>query len=130
MNQKRMISSDEHFIPNANVDSTYFLFKISKICASFAFIVPTETGLRKSIMDATGMVRFFLKYSGLHDYNNQQQGPNDKISIKTYLVYLNNLEETTTSLYRPLTKNGDPLPLLPNCLSIQMVRVSLTKSGS
>lgn len=108
MTHKRIIASDEHFIPKANVDTTYFLFKLSKICPEFAFIVPTETGLKKNIMDATAMVRFFLKFSGLHDYNDQEQGPDNKVVIKSFLVHLDRLEETTTSLYRPQTKNGDP----------------------
>lgn len=108
MTHKRIIPSDEHFIPKANVDTTYFLFKLSKICPEFAFIVPTETGLKKNIMDATAMVRFFLKFSGLHDYNDQEQGPDNKVVIKSFLVHLDRLEETTTSLYRPQTKNGDP----------------------
>ena len=108
MNQKRIVTSDEHFIPEANVDTTHFLFKLGKICPTFAFVVPTETGLSKNIMDATAMVRFFLKFSGLHDYNEQKQGPDNKVLIKSFLVHLDSLEETTTSLYRPLTKKGDP----------------------
>ena len=108
MSNKRIVTSDEHFIPEANVNTTHFLFKLGKICPTFAFIVPTETGLFKSIMDATAMVRFFLKFSGLHDYNDQEQGPDNKVVIKSFLVHSNGLEETTTSLYRPLTKKGDP----------------------
>lgn len=108
MSQKRIVTSDEHFIPESNVDTTHFLFKVGKICPTFAFIVPTETGLGKSIMDATAMVRFFLKFSGLHDYNDQEQGPENKKIIKSFLVHKDSLEETTTSLYRPLTKKGDP----------------------
>ena len=108
MNQKRIVSSDDHFIPEANVDTTRFLFKLGKICPIFAFIVPTKTGLTKGLMDATAMVRFFLKSSGLHDYNDQKQGPSDKVVIKSFFVHLNGLEETATSLYRPTTKKGDP----------------------
>ena len=108
MSSKRIIDTDEHFIPESNVDSTHFLFELSKICPTFAFIVPTETGLKKSIMDATGMVRFFLKFSGLHDYNEQQQGPENKVVIKSFLVHKDSIEETNASLYRPLTKKGDP----------------------
>lgn len=108
MKHKRIIASDDRFIPEANVDTTKFLFKISKICPTFGFIVPTETGLKKSIMDATAMVRFFLKFAELHDYNNQNQGPTNKVVIESFLVHSNKLEKTKTSLYRPQTKNGDP----------------------
>lgn len=108
MTKRRFVYRDDNFIPEANVDAIHFLFKISKICPSFAFIVPTENGLEKSIMDATAMVRFFLKFSGLHDYNEQEQGPDNKKIIKSYIVHKDKLEETKTSLYRPITKKGDP----------------------
>ena len=108
MKRKRIIASDDRFIPEANVDTAKFLFKLSKICPTFGFIVPTETGLKKSIMDATAMVRFFLKFAGLHDYNSQNQGPTNKVVIESFLVHTNKLEKTKTSLYRPKTKKGDP----------------------
>ncbi|RUA35418.1 MAG: MvaI/BcnI restriction endonuclease family protein, partial [Bacteroidetes bacterium] len=42
---------------------------------STALIEPTATGLKKSIMDATGPVRNYLKSNNLHDYELQAQGP-------------------------------------------------------
>ncbi len=73
-----------------------------------AFLVPTPTGYGKSIMDATSSVRILLKNANLHDYEAQEQGPGAKVLIESYFVYPDKLFETTASLYRPLTKKGDP----------------------
>jgi len=71
-------------------------------------LVPTETGMAKSIMDATGNVRDFLKSSGVHDYDSQPQGTSHKRKIPTRIVTSSGIVGTTTSLYRPVTKSGDP----------------------
>lgn len=71
-------------------------------------VVPTETGMGKSIMDATGNVRDFLKSSGIHDFDTQPQGTEHKRLIPTRLVTSAGIVGTTTSLYRPATKQGDP----------------------
>lgn len=73
-----------------------------------AFLVPTYTGYVKSIMDATGPVRSLLKKSGLHDFDIQQQGPENKKIVKSFFVDEDIVQETTCSLYRPVTKQGDP----------------------
>lgn len=71
-----------------------------------AFLVPTETGMRKSIMDAYGGVRSFLKRNDIHDYDSQQQGAIRTIKVK----YITNtrVNEKVVSLYRPKSKDGDP----------------------
>ena len=71
-------------------------------------IEPTENGLRKSIMDATGSVRIYLKEKLIHDYNHQSQGQGHKILIKSYFIDIWNFISSTASLYRPVTKKGDP----------------------
>jgi hypothetical protein len=71
-------------------------------------IEPTETGLEKSIMDATGSVRTYLKSNSLHDYEFQKQGQESKIQIPSFLVTSNELIPSVASLYRPNTKKGDP----------------------
>ncbi len=73
-----------------------------------AFLVPTPTGYGKSIMDATGSVRELLKKANLHDYEYQKQGPEAKVLIESCFVYQNRLLNTVASLYRPMTKKGDP----------------------
>ena len=74
----------------------------------FTTIQITETGLKKSILGATAPVRAYLKEKGVHDYEIQQQGPEHKRVIDTYILTEGDLHLTKTSLYRPVTKNGDP----------------------
>ncbi len=81
---------------------------LTKNQVSLALIEPTETGLKKSIMDATGSVRSFLKNENIHDYDLQNQGPNNKIIIPTIIHTGFSTIKSKASLYRPLTKNGDP----------------------
>lgn len=81
----------------------------SKILGSgfdVGFLVPTETAMIKSIMDAHGSFRAFLKRNEIHDYENQSKGVIRKINAQ----YISNGEVLikTISLYRPETKNGDP----------------------
>jgi hypothetical protein len=71
-------------------------------------IEPTETGLEKSIMDATGSVRVYLKSQLIHDFSSQKQGQEYKSQIPAFLMSGNGFMPSITSLYRPNTKNGDP----------------------
>jgi hypothetical protein len=73
-----------------------------------AFLVPTLNGIEKSIMDATAPVRQFLKRNDIHDYDEQLQGPENKVIFPAFFVLPTGLIETNASLYRPITKNGDP----------------------
>ncbi len=71
-----------------------------------AFLVPTKTGLEKSILDAHQSVNTFLKRSEIHDYSTQTQGVIHKIKAN----YVTDVEmfDVTVSLYRPKTRKGDP----------------------
>ena len=71
-------------------------------------IEPTETGLVKSIMDATGSVRSYLKSQNIHDFDNQKQGQESKVLIPSFLITQTEQINSTASLYRPNTKKGDP----------------------
>jgi len=71
-------------------------------------IEPTSTGLEKSIMDATGSVRVYLKDKNVHDYETQNQGHESKIQVNSYLISPEGLINSVASLYRPNTKKGDP----------------------
>ncbi len=73
-----------------------------------AFLVPTPTGYEKSIMDAIGPIRSFLSTNGIHDYISQAQGPDNKVSFPARFVYPDRIIESSASLYRPKTKQGDP----------------------
>ena len=74
----------------------------------FATIQITETGLKKSILDATAPVRAFFKEKKVHDYDLQLQGPEHKRTIDTHILTETSQHLTKTSLYRPVTKKGDP----------------------
>ena len=81
---------------------------LTKNQVSLSLIEPTETGLKKSIMDATGSVRSFLKDNNIHDYDIQRQGPENKIQIDAIIYHDFQVIKSTASLYRPQTKKGDP----------------------
>lgn len=74
----------------------------------FVTIQITETGLKKSILDATAPVRAYFKENGIHDYELQPQGELGKRLIDTYILTDTSQYSTKTSLYRPITKKGDP----------------------
>jgi hypothetical protein len=71
-------------------------------------IEPTATGLGKSIMDATGSVRSYLKDNQVHDFELQGQGQTNKILVTSNLINPEGLIKSVASLYRPTTKKGDP----------------------
>lgn len=73
-----------------------------------ALLVPTPTGLDKSIFDATSSLREYLDERGYHDFANQPQGQDHKVVRATYFVRPAALEKSKVSLYRPPTKKGDP----------------------
>lgn len=72
------------------------------------FLVPTETGLAKSIMDAHGELRDYLRRTGLHDFGRQAKGPDAKVVMPAMHVGAEAMEGATVSLYRPEAKDGDP----------------------
>lgn len=91
---------------DTSISETLKLFNAYEL--EVGLLVPTATGLKKSIMDATASVRDFLRDFGFHDYDGQQKGSDGKVMRRAYYVYSDRVEETTASLYRPETKNGDP----------------------
>lgn len=67
----------------------------------FSLLIPTETGLKKMILDATSSVRDFLKYNAIHDYEIQAFGPTNKVKIIGNFITGNNENiDTEVSLYR------------------------------
>lgn len=93
-------------IANINFEKPLAWFKSKGF--KVAFIVPTETGLKKSILDATKDFRSILAESKVHDFTLQSQGALNKKLVKTTLISKDSIFETQTSLYRPETKKGDP----------------------
>lgn len=92
----------------ADVDINIFFPVFAQAHVPVAFLVPTPTGYEKSIMDAIGTVRELLYEEGIHDYSIQGQGPQNKVMVQSYFVFENCMVETAASLYRPVTKKGDP----------------------
>ena len=81
---------------------------LTKNSISLALIEPTATGLKKSIMDATGPIRSYFKQNNFHDYETQLQGQEHKVIIECLFYDQFWIVESKASLYRPNTKNGDP----------------------
>lgn len=73
-----------------------------------AYLVPTVTGLHKSILDAHEGLRNYLKRMNFHDYSSQHQGPENKLVEKCFFVTDKDVVQTKVSMYRPQTKSGDP----------------------
>ena len=92
----------------SDVNIELFLPLFANTGVPVAFLVPTPTGYEKSIMDATAPVRELLLNSHVHNYEMQLQGPANKKIVPTYFVGSHTLTKTTASLYRPVTKKGDP----------------------
>lgn len=91
---------------NTSVEQALKLFNGAGITTGL--LVPTETGFKKSIMDATLSFREFLHETGIHEYARQGQGPVNKVFVPAYFVLPDQCISSTTSLYRPITKMGDP----------------------
>lgn len=74
----------------------------------FTLVQTTSTGLKKSILDATSSMRTYFSEKGVHDYAGQKQGPQHKHLVPTVILDETGKYKTKTSLYRPVTKKGDP----------------------
>jgi hypothetical protein len=67
----------------------------------YSILTPTETGLNKSIMDAVSSVREFFAKQGIHDYEPQDWGPENKeILIGQFNTSVTENRDTNISLYR------------------------------
>lgn len=81
---------------------------LASLGVEFSVFEPTITGLKKSILDATQTVRTHFELEGFHNYALQQQGPEYK-KIKNSILLLDDKQiKSKVSLYRPMTKSGDP----------------------
>ncbi|PHY60396.1 MvaI/BcnI family restriction endonuclease [Shewanella xiamenensis] len=84
----------------------------------FSLFEPTLTGLKKSILDATQPVRTHFELVAFHDYSSQQQGPKNKVMKAAYLLSIDGFVKSKVSLYRPVTKSGDPRMWFSNLAKI------------
>lgn len=90
----------------------------------FATIQITDTGLKKSILDATAPVRAYLKENGIHDYELQPQGELGKRLVDTFILTETSQYPTKTSLYRPITKKGDPRMWVNKVRGVEFLRAN------
>jgi hypothetical protein len=84
------------------------IHELAKFNIEAGYIVPTKTGIQKSIFDAHETFRIFLSSKKIHDYSRQPLGPINKKVLPVTLILEDLLVPLTMSLYRPKTKNGDP----------------------
>jgi hypothetical protein len=82
--------------------------ELVKLGIEFSIFEPTLTGLKKSILDATQQVRTHFELENFHFYENQKLGQEYKITKKAFFLKHDEHQETRMSIYRPLTKKGDP----------------------
>jgi hypothetical protein len=83
-----------------------------KLLTSFnteaGYLVPTEVGMAKSILDAHGALRSYFARAEVHEFLSQNKGTGAKVTQEISVVTATELVPTTLSLYRPETKQGDP----------------------
>lgn len=91
---KLIVSSNRAFLARKGID--YSIFE------------PTKTGLKKFILDATQQVRTYFELFDFHFFGNQGQGPEHKVIKEAFFIDEASFIPSTMSLYRPLTKQGDP----------------------
>ena len=74
----------------------------------FTQVEITPTGLKKSILDATAPMRAYFLERGIHNYEDQLQGPEHK-QLKPAVILTDCSQiQTQVAFYRPVTKKGDP----------------------
>lgn len=66
----------------------------------YSILKPTLTGLNKNILDAVSGIRKFLNDKNIHNYDNQEFGPDHKAKIQCVLNEEGNKKLTEMSLYR------------------------------
>jgi len=77
----------------------------------YSIFEPTQTGLKKAILDATQPVRTHFSLMSFHDYDSQLQQSklaDHKVIKQAYFITPNKNIPSQISLYRPATKIGDP----------------------
>lgn len=72
----------------------------------FALLFVTDTGLTKSILDATSPIIQLLKNKQIHDYDSQRLGTEHKVMLPCIILSNGTREETKSSLYKACTR-GD-----------------------
>lgn len=84
------------------------LAALNKAGCDSVLLYLTETGLRKAILDATEPMRRLLCDAGIHNFLRQLQGPKNKVLKTAFVLTESEIRPVSVSLYRPVTKKGDP----------------------
>lgn len=95
-------------IEKADVPLNDVISLLSKYNIAASYLVPTPTGMDKSIMDATALLRSYLRENDIHNYDQQPQGTENKRIIEAKFIFEDRFESIKVSFYRPETKSGDP----------------------
>lgn len=95
-------------LSNADVDLAEKISDLADFGVEAGYLVPTETGLIKSIMDAHESLRAYLASEGIHNFESQGQGPEYKVILPCKVLGERGWIPSKVSLYRPNTKSGDP----------------------
>lgn len=93
------IENDDVFVEEKSIEEKNIAFLNEKNIL-FSKLIPTETGLKKGIMDAVSGLREFLKSQNYHNYETQQLGPDHKIKNPAKLKNLIEEIDTEITLYR------------------------------
>jgi hypothetical protein len=107
---------------------------------NYCCVTLTENILNKFILDATIPIRAFLKKNGIHDYEQQQNGQDFKVLVKTRILTFSRTIDSETSLYRAgargdermwfgsaileVTKPDDVYALFPRDKELYLINIS------
>lgn len=94
---------------------------LAKAGVDFATFDTTSTQFKKSIIDATKTIRGLFETESFHFYSSQEKGPDHKIKKQAKLWNGDAFIDSTVSLYRPKTKNGDPRMWFTNIRQVATV---------
>lgn len=98
INKSMKIEKDDEVL---NVIASNNLKSLKDKGVKYSMLIPTFTGLSKSVMDATSNLREFLKENNIHDYEKQHYGPtNKKKVIGNFILEDFQYKTTEISLYR------------------------------
>jgi hypothetical protein len=95
-------------LSNSDIPIIDVIKKLASKGVEAGYLVPTETGMKKSILDAHLSLRNYFAQKKIHDFDSQSQGKDSKVVMDITLVKADSLIKTQMSLYRPETKTGDP----------------------
>ena len=95
-------------IGKSDQDLTKVIACLAEFGVEAGYLVPTPTGLKKSILDAHKNFRQFLESRGIHNFDLQKQGTENKVIYGAKFLISNSWKDVKISLYRPSTKHGDP----------------------